>query len=741
MKTNRERAAELLSKMTLNEKVGQLAQNFFGFNAYSRDENGEIFLTDEFKAYVQKFGGIGMLNNFFRSDPWCKKNYATGGIILEEREKAYNILQKYIIENTRLGIPVLIEEDTPHGRQVLDSILYPVSINVGCSFNPELYAEQTRAIGHEAKIGGVNVPYLSNLDMLADPRWGRSEECFTEDPYLASCLSAAAVRGMNKSGNMVCCKHFAAQGSAVGGHNAGVSVIGEREMREIHLPAAEAAVKEGCDFIMAAYNEIDGVPCHANSYLLNDILRGEFGFNGVVRSDGSAIDRLGSVFNDDLAKAGAVALKSGVDCGLWDKAYMHLEESVEAGYVDESDIDRAVLRLLEKKFKCGIMDNPYIEENGQSAEYIASGKGQKIAYEMASESLVLLKNDESILPLNRDKRILLVGGNFANIYYLLGDYTSERKKPHTVKDEFLSNGADFIEGWNFEKGITVSDSELFKAAENADVIVFGCGGSSVRDFESEYNSAGAIEKAAIFMDCGEGSDLSSLKLTDCEYECFEKICKLGKPIVTLAIGGRPYVFENIAEKSNALVWCGYPGQEGAAAIYDTLIGKQNRFGRLSVSFPKSVGQLPVNYNYKRRPDYVDIEAKPLFAFGSGQSYSEFEYSEFKVEEVSLEAIKNGASVKVGFTVKNVSDVAGSDVPQVYINRCGGTVSHRIKELRGFEKVYLQAGEKKEICLEIGFDGLKEWSVRNKYELPEMRLTVMLAKSSDEVIFQKSFELK
>ncbi len=740
MKNDKERAKELLAKMTLTEKVGQLAQNFYGFNAYTRNENNEIVLTDEFKAYVQRFGGIGMLNNYFRSDPWCKKNYATGGITVSEREKAYNILQKYIIENTRLGIPVLIEEDAPHGRQVLDSILYPVSLNVGCSFDPILYQEQAKEIGTEAKLGGVYVPYLSVLDMALDPRWGRFEECFSEDPYLASQMSASAVRGMNESENMVCCKHFAAQGGAVGGHNGGVTVIGERELREIHLPAAEAAVKEGCDFIMAAYNEIDGMPCHANGYLLNDILRGEFEFDGVVRSDGCAVSMLSEFCRGDLAQAGAVAVKSGVDCGLWDDAMTRLVEAVEKGYITEQEIDVAVLRLLEKKFKCGVMDKPYLDENGASESYVRSGKGQGVAYRMATESLVLLKN-ENTLPLQAEKNVLLVGGNAENVYYMLGDYTSERKAPVNLKDIFTEHGASFLQGWTFEDGVTATDEQIENAVKKADVIVFCCGGSSVRDFESKYNAAGAVIQASKkYMDCGEGQDLAELKLAPCQIECLKKLAGFGKPIVSVVIAGRAYVLTELAELSTALVWCGYPGQEGAKAVFDTLYGKVNNFGRLSVSFPKSVGQLPIVYNQRFFRPYVDIDDKALYPFGYGLSYSEFSYYNFEMESVSLSELQQGKSVKVSVKVKNISNRKGKEVVQFYIRRLGGTITHRKKELKGFEKIELQPNEEKRISFFLGKEELKEWSARKQYELFPMRLTVMIGKSSEEIVFEQTIDV-
>lgn len=741
MENYKEKAKAVVEKMTLKEKVGQLAQRFWGFNAYERDSENRIVLTEEFKEYVQKFGGIGMLNNYFRSDPWCKKGYATGGITLEEREKAYNILQRYIVENTRLGIPVLIEEDAPHGRQILDSVLYPVSFNVGCSFNPSLYRKQTKEIGTESRLGGCHVPYLSNLDMAVDPRWGRSEECFGEDPYLASCFSRAAVEGMNDAGSMVCCKHFVGQGAAVGGHNGGVSIIGERELREIHLPASVSAVKAGCDFIMAAYNEIDGVLCHGNENLLKGILRDEMGFKGVVRSDGCANDALVNMGDGSMEDTAAIALKSGVDCGLWDAAYTYIEEAVKQGYVEESVVDEAVCRLIEKKYKCGVMDNPYLEENNQSLKYIESGSGQQVAYEMASESLVLLENKNNILPIKTDKKILLIGENFKNIYYLLGDYTSERKPDAcTIEKIFTDNGATYLEGWNFNEGITASDAELEAAVASCDTIIFGCGGSSMRDFNSIYNDAGAVMRANNYMDCGEGSDLASLELKECQTELLKKLANYGKPIISLVIGGRAYVLNEVSRYSDAVIWCGYPGQEGARAIYDTVYGRLNNFGRLSVSFPKHVGQLPINYNYKKVNNYVDIDCNPLYPFGYGLSYSEFGYSDFTVKAATFEELINGGRIEVSFTVKNNSSVKGMAVPQLYINRKGGTVTHRVKELKDFRKISLLGGEEERITFSLCCNDLKEWSINKEYELFHYQVKLMIGDSSSNIVFEKDIKI-
>ena len=554
-------------------------------------------------------------------------------------------------------------------------------------------------------------------------------------------MSESAVLGMHEAGSMVCCKHYLAQGSAIGGHNGGVSNIGEREVREIHLPPVETAVKAGCEFIMATYSEIDGEPCHGSSYYLKTILRDELGFSGVVRSDGCAIDQLADFYGIDGAKASAVVVHAGVDCGLWDDSMIHLEEAVKNGYIAESEVDAAVCRLLEKKFACGLMDQPYLDENGQSVAYLQSGRGQRVAYEMACESLVLLKNDQGVLPLSK-KKVLLIGGNLDNIYYMLGDYTPEQKDRKTIRDAFVGAGASYLQGWTFEDGITATKDEIENAVAQADVIVFGCGGSSVRDFESVYNGAGAIvETKGRYMDCGEGCDLSELKLLPCQAELLKIVSAYGKPIVSLVLAGRAYILSEIVENSDAVVWCGYPGGEGATAIVDTILGRKNDFGRLSFSLPKSVGQLPIYYNHKRSSKYIDMDDQPLFPFGYGLSYSEFSYSNVSAEIVSIDALKRGEKITVSFDVTNLSNCDGKAVPQLYINKRGGTVTHRKKELKAFEKLALKAHETKRLTFSLCADDLKEWSIARKYELFPYELTLMLGISCDEIVWKNQYEVK
>ena len=309
----KERAKDLLARMTLQEKVGQLTQRLYGFGIYER-RGEEIVLLEEFQEEVARYSGLGTLYGLYRADPWSGKNFETGldGALAP---KARNLVQKYVLEHSRLGIPVLMSSECPHGHQALDGYLLPVNLAVGATFRPELLEQAAAVCGKQLKAMGVDLALVSALDILRDPRWGRSEECYGEDPLLASRFAQAAVKGMQGAGEDMVAKHMCAQGETTGGVNASAARIGERELREIHLPPVKACVDAGVASFMAAYNEIDGVYCHGNRWLLTDLLRGEYGFEGFVMSDGVAIDQLDAVTGDRMA-SGALALEAGVDMGL-----------------------------------------------------------------------------------------------------------------------------------------------------------------------------------------------------------------------------------------------------------------------------------------------------------------------------------------------------------------------------------------------------------------------------------------
>ena len=413
-----ERAKDLLGKMTLQEKVGQLNQRLYGFRIYER-QGEEFTLTEEFKEEVERMGGLGVLYGLYRADPWADKDEKTG-IVLELSAKAYNIVQKYVIDHSRLGIPMMMSTECPHGHQALGGGLLPVNLAAGATFDPELLSEGYKACGKQLKSGHVDLALMSALDMARDPRWGRSEECYSEDPCLAASMAKAAVTGMQSTGVGSVAKHFCAQGETTGGVNASAARIGERELREIHFPSAKACCEAGVEGIMAAYNEIDGVYCHRNAWLLRDVLRGEMGFDGIVMADGLAVDFLKNTEGDTL-HAGVAARKAGVDVSLWDEAFSRLGEAVEQGLLDESEIDESVLKVLKLKFEKGLFEHPYMEENMLTPEEAGI---PEVSLSLARESAVLLKNEESVLPLAKKyKKVAVIGYHAADRYCMLGDYT------------------------------------------------------------------------------------------------------------------------------------------------------------------------------------------------------------------------------------------------------------------------------------------------------------------------------
>ena len=335
----KERVEDLLSRMTLREKVGQLNQRLYGFHAYER-HGDEITLTEETIREAEYFGGLGVVYGLYRADPWSAKT-KENGLTSEYAARCYNLLQRCCIEHSRLGIPFLLSSECPHGHQAIDGYLLPVNLAAGASFNPVLYKEAVSVCARQLKQMGVNLSLVSALDVARDPRWGRTEECFGEDPYLCSVFARSAVEATQSEGVAMVAKHFCAQGETTGGVNASAARIGERELREIHLPSAKACCKAGVNGIMAAYNEIDGVYCHMNHKLLTQILRDEFGFDGIVMADGMALNRLQEVIGD-RAQAAALALSAGVDVSLWDGVFPYLEESVKKGLLEESLLDEAV---------------------------------------------------------------------------------------------------------------------------------------------------------------------------------------------------------------------------------------------------------------------------------------------------------------------------------------------------------------------------------------------------------------
>ena len=731
-------AKELLDKMTLQEKIGQLNQKLYGFGIYER--NGEeISFSQEFKDEVEKYGGLGTLYGLYRADPWSQKNYENG-LYGENAVKAYNKMQEYVLEHSRLRIPALLSTECPHGHQALDSYLLPVNLNMGATFNTELIHSAYSVCGKQLRQMGVDLALISLLDVVRDPRWGRSEECFSEDPYLCSRMAEQIVKAVQDEGVSVVAKHFAAQGECTGGINASAARIGERELREIHLPAMKACADAGVDGVMAAYNEIDGVFCHENRHLLTDILRDEMGFDGVVMADGCAIDQL-NVVTGDCVRSGAAALRAGVDIGLWDEAYGRLEEALEKGYITEEDIDRAVLRVLELKIKRGLLEHPLLDENQKLEDYSYEKYPQ--ALDIARESVVLLENRNQILPLSKEVgKIAVIGPNADAVYNQLGDYSPQvkREKCSTVLDgvrSYFGDNVVYARGCGVFEGTQEEQTEAVKLAEQSDITILVLGGSSSRFGEVSFDANGAaISEHGVSMDCGEGVDTADIALPAVQRELAEKVLASGSKVITVIIGGRAYAPEPVSEKSDALLYAFYPGMQGGKAIAEILFGEVNPSGRLPVSLPRCSGQLPVYYNYKnsyRSMHYYNIPDGAAYTFGYGKSYTNFEYEDvsFGNDEVAIEELhKNGIAVEM--TIKNSGEYDGYAVPLVYIAGEQGSVVRRVKELKGFQKVWLKKGESKKISILLPSDAFAVWNSEMKFTAEPGRVQLILEEMGQTV---------
>ncbi|BCJ95064.1 beta-glucosidase [Anaerocolumna cellulosilytica] len=745
-----EKAEYLLSQMTLDEKIGQVNQRLYGFRIYERvagQDSGEdeIVLSEEFKEEVRRFGGLGVLYGLYRADPWSQKDYSTG-LDGPLATKAYNQIQRYVIEHSRLGIPMLLSSECPHGHQALHGYLLPVNLAMGATFHPSLVEKAYRVCGKQMREMGVDMALISALDILRDPRWGRSEECYGEDPYLAAEFAKALVRGVQSEQVAVVAKHFCAQGEGTGGINASAARIGERELREIHLPAMKACCEEGVQGVMAAYNEIDGVPCHGNSMLLKEILRNEMGFQGVVMADGVAIDQLDSMTGDNVSSS-ALALRSGVDIGLWDDAFGKLSQAIAREPALEKELDRAVLRVLTMKYERGLFEKPYIEESSHYTTYHYDT--YKESLQLARESVVLLENKTGLLPLafKEIKTLAVIGPNSDEIYHQLGDYTPPVSKEDGVT--VLKGIQKMVEEYGYEtghhvevvyaKGCGLMDKEEDEIAEavsiarQSDVIVMVLGGSSSRFGKVIFDSNGAAKSGEkVTMDCGEGVDASDLSLPGLQIQLAKEMFLLGKPVIAISIQGRPYALTEISEGADALLCSFYPGIKGGEAIAEILFGKISPSGCLPVSLPRHCGQIPVYYNYKssyRAMDYYDVEKTPLYSFGYGKSYTNFSYHNIRVEGANEKKKAKAApnkqftfsktgiekqGIKIHVCATNTGKMDGYSVLQVYLRQmCSDTV-RRVKELKAFKKIWIPAGMTKECTLELKAESFSCWNANMQF---------------------------
>lgn len=709
-----ERVKDLISRMTPEEKVGQLSA-LLGWEMY--DKNGsKVGVSEKFKSAI-KTQHIGMLWATLRADPWTKKTLLNG-LDPYTAAIATNALQKWNLENSRLKIPVFLAEECPHGHMAIGTTVFPTAIGQSSTWNPVLIQEMSKIIAKEARLQGAHIGYGPVLDLARELRWSRVEETYGEDTYLNSKMGVAMVTGfqgsqLNSGVNVIATlKHFTAYGVPEGGHNGGFVNLGQRSLLQNYLPPFKAAVQAGARSVMTAYNSIDGIPCSSNPYLLNYTLHDQWGFKGFSVSDLNSISAMQGVDRvaTDFKEAAAMAMNAGLDTDLGGAVFSApLLDALKAGWVSMERLDEAVGRVLTQKFEMGLFENPYVLPQKARKE-VRTAEAVRLARQVALESVTLLKNEGQLLPLSKSiKNIAVIGPNADNKYNQLGDYTAPQDDKNIVTVlQGIKN--KFPQGVNirYAKGCAIRDTvstdiaEAVATAKASDVAIVVLGGSSARDFKTEYLATGAAtvkENSVSDMESGEGYDRQSLELMGKQLELLEAVVKTGKPVILVMIAGRPLNLNWPAANVPAILHAWYPGQEGGNAIADVLFGDYNPGGRLPISIPRSVGQLPVYYSQQKssRHDYVEGTAKPLYSFGYGLSYTAFSYSALKVEQ---HTDQHNLQVKLSVKVKNTGNRAGDEVVQLYITDEVSSVVVPVRQLRNFVRIHLKPNEEQDVVFNL-----------------------------------------
>jgi beta-glucosidase len=741
-----QRVKDLLSRMTLAEKAAQMMCVWQKKSETLVNAEGDFDLKKARAAF--KHGhGIGQVG---------RPSDAGKGRNAREMAELTNAIQKFFIENSRLGIPVMFHEECLHGHAGIGSTSFSQPIGLAATFNPELVEKLYAMTAEETRLRGAHQALTPVVDVARDPRWGRVEETFGEDPFLVSQLGMAAVRGFqgdgkfkNKNHVIATLKHFAAHGEPEAGQNCAPVNVSERVLRDVFLPPFKNAIqKTGAISVMASYNEIDGVPSHASEWLLRDVLRKEWGFKGFVVSDYYAIwelghrpDTHGHFIAHDKKESCALAVRAGVNIEFPEPdCYLHLLELVREKVLSEAQLDELVAPLLFWKFQMGLFDDPFV--NPDDAEKICGGEAnRRLAMQAARETITLLKNEKNLVPLNpgKLKSIAVIGPNADR--ELLGGYSGKPKFYTSLLEGIRAKVGDrvqvpYCEGckitiggsWNQDL-VTPGNSEenrklireAFKVAQLADVIILALGGN-------EQTSREAWSRKHM-------GDRTDLDLFGQQQELVNAMRATGKPVIVFLFNGAPLSIASLQENVPVIFECWYPGQECGHAVADILFGDCNPTGKLPITIPRSAGHVPVFYNHKpsARRGYIFDDVSPLYPFGFGLSYTTFS---FKNVRLAKRKIRRDESTQVLVDVKNTGKRAGAEVMQMYVRDCVSSVTRPVKELKGFQKIILSPGEMKTVAFEITPDLLAFHNLKMKYVVEPGDFEIMAGNSSREADLQK-----
>lgn len=722
MSINHAAVDRLIDSMSFTQKVGQLNQRLFGWKSVERNAAGRLVASDELKQEIDRWGGLGALYGLLRADPWSGQHWGNG-IRPEERPEAVAVVQQTVLERGAHGIGVLLSEEAPHGHQALGGAVLPTNLGLGATFDSQGVQEAEAAVAAELAASGIHIALVSGLDIARDPRWGRCEECFGEDPLMASRMCEAIVTGMQgehrskvgRGGVAVVLKHLAAQGEAVGGRNGQSAVLGPHDLHEIHLPPVAAGVRAGALGFMAAYNDIDSVPCCANPWLLEDYLRDQLGFDGIVMADGLAVDRLEDMAGS-IPAAGRAALLAGVDASLWDEGFARLEEYVDDEQVAAA-VDTALRRVLELKAMFGLLpedgaDTAAIAMPDADAIAQATADGREQAKRMAREAITLINDGRSAVTLDSIRGVLtdaqagpvIVAGPFADDFgCFLGDYTAPlpADEQSSIYRQLVARlGKDRV--CLAAKPSDVSADRWASAA----AVVFVCGSTSERSYDSEFDDNGAAKAVAEYgATCGEGVDLSDIRLPWHQDEMLDEVVALTTaPVVSVVVCGRAHVLTHVIGQSAVTIWVGYAGQYGPQAVADVLIDGAGLPGRLPVTLPAHPAAIPVRYNDRQSAAHVYKDAaEPVLR--------EFGYGAGSLAGVTFSGMHADAESRANEVLVQVTAHAGDHKTAGSVNLfahvSGGRRIPRLAVLVDSVALTLEAGESHAVSFSVPFERLMD----------------------------------